>query len=223
MSKKVVIIGAGGFSCQVLDILDACNRLRTEYEILGYILESKWGIAGVEINGIPILGDFEWFGGCKDEVYGILAVAAPEVRFRLAKRAREWGVHFCNLIHPTALLSRNIFIGGDVVIHGLSILSFHNRIGNHVIVNMHCTIGEQVIIEDFVTLSPGVNISGNVIIGQGVFIGTGAMIIEKVHIGEWSVIGAGSTIIRDVPANTTVVGNPGKIIKSRGAGWHRQS
>ena len=221
MSQKIVMIGAGGLSCQVLDILEACKHLGRRYEILGYIVESKWGKPNIEINGYPILGDFDWFDTCKEEVFAITAVAAPEVRFRLVKKAMERGVSFCNVIHPATILTRQLSIGQDVVLHAGCILSFQTRIGNHVIMNMNCTIGENTFIRDFVTLSPGVNISGDVIIGTGAFIGTGTNIIENVQIGEWSVIGAGSTIISDVPPNTTVVGVPGKVIKTREAGWHR--
>jgi serine acetyltransferase len=65
-----------------------------------------------------------------------------------------------------------------------------------------------------------VHISGNVKLSKGCFIGTGANIIEKIHIEEWSIVGAGSTIIRNVPANTTVVGVPGNVIRTRESGWY---
>jgi sugar O-acyltransferase (sialic acid O-acetyltransferase NeuD family) len=184
MSQKIVIIGAGGFACQLLDILEACNRLEPRYEFLGYVVEPMYGRREDQVHGLPILGDFDWFGSCREEVFAISSVAAPAVRLRLVKRAREWGVHFCNLVHPTAILSRQISIGEDVVLHAGCVLTFQNRIGNHVHVNLGCTIGENALLEDFVTLSTGVHVSGDVIIGMGAFIGSGTNIIEKVHIGE---------------------------------------
>jgi len=77
-----------------------------------------------------------------------------------------------------------------------------------------------LILQDFVTLSPGVHVSGNVTLGTGCFVGTGANFIEKLNIGAWTVIGAGSVIVGEVPADTTVVGIPGKIIKVKEPGWH---
>ncbi|HME41676.1 MAG TPA: acetyltransferase [Syntrophorhabdales bacterium] len=222
MSQKIVIIGAGGFACQLLDFMDACNRSEPRYEILGCIVEPAYGEAGVQVNGFPILGDFDWFGCYQGEVLAVSAVAAPEVRFRLVERAKEWGVRFCNVADPTAVLTRHMSIGEDVVLGTGCIVNFQSRIGSHVHVNLQCTIGERAVLEDFVTLAPAVHISGSVTIGRGAFIGTGANINEKLHIGEWSVIGAGSTIIHDVPPNTTVVGVPGKVIKTREAGWYRE-
>ena len=221
MSRKIAIIGAGGFACQLLDFVDACNRLEPRYEILGYIVEPAYGEPGLAANGFTILGDFDWFERYQGEVLAISAVAAPEVRIRLVERAKELGVRFCNVVDPTAILTRHMFIGEDVVLGTGCIVNFQSRIGSHVHVNLQCTIGERVVLEDFVTLAPAVHLSGDVTVGMGANIGTGANIIEKVRIGEWSVIGAGSTIIRDVPPNTTVVGVPGKVIKTREAGWYR--
>ena len=218
---KTVIIGAGGLACQVLDIVEACNRSGNRHEILGHIVESPWGEPGPLPNGLTVLGDFDWLDTYGEGVAGIVAVAAPETRFRLVQKAEEIGIHFCNIIHPAAILPRRISMGEGGVLHAGAILSFQTRIGNHVVVNMNCAIGENTVIEDFTTLSPGANICGDVTIGRGTFIGTGATIIERVHIGEWSIIGAGATIIDDVPPNTTVVGVPGKVIKTREAGWHR--
>jgi serine acetyltransferase len=81
-------------------------------------------------------------------------------------------------------------------------------------------VSHDVVLHDFVTLSPGVHIAGNVLLGDGCFVGIGANIIEKLKLGEWSTIGAGSTIIRDVLPNTTVVGVPGRPIKSQQSGWY---
>ena len=75
-------------------------------------------------------------------------------------------------------------------------------------------------IGDYVTVSPGTHISGNVTVRTGGNIGTGVNIINRLEIGEWSVIGAGSTLIRDVPPNTTVVGVPGKVVTRREDGWY---
>ncbi len=52
-------------------------------------------------------------------------------------------------------------------------------------------------------------------IGNNVFIGAGARILGGIHIGDKAVIGANAVVIHDVPANSTVVGIPAKIVKRR--------
>ena len=53
-----------------------------------------------------------------------------------------------------------------------------------------------------------------VIIGNNVWIGSGANILPGVSIGDNSIIGAGSVVIKDIPANSVAVGIPAKVIKN---------
>jgi sugar O-acyltransferase (sialic acid O-acetyltransferase NeuD family) len=218
--QPVVIIGAGGFAREVLDIFDAANAVRPSYDVLGYIVEPEYGAPGAIVNGKPILGGFDWFAGKTDSLQAICAVGVPELRRRLTNQARLLNVRFCNVIHPTAILTRHIQMGEGVVITAGCILTNQIRIADHVHVNLDCTIGHDAVLEDFATLAPGVHVSGKVALEEGCYVGTGANIIDKKRIGAWSVVGAGSVITADVPPNTTVVGVPGKVVKMRAEGWH---
>ena len=218
--KPVVIIGAGGFAREVLDVLYAVNEEEPQYKVLGYIVDPQYGSPGTLINDKPILGGFDWLSEISNEVLVICGVGPSHHRYQLIRRAEAVGCRFFSVTHPTAVLTRWIQLGKGVVITAGCILTNQIRIGNHVQVNLDCTIGHDVIVEDFVTLAPGVHVSGNVAFREGAYVGTGANIIEKKEIGSWSVVGAGSTIVTDVPNNTTVVGVPGKVIKTRPDGWH---
>jgi len=48
-------------------------------------------------------------------------------------------------------------------------------------------------------------------IGNGVEIGATAIVLGAIHVGDNARIGAGSVVIRDVPAGATVIGVPGRI------------
>jgi sugar O-acyltransferase (sialic acid O-acetyltransferase NeuD family) len=218
--QKVVIIGAGGFAREVLDVFDALDSIKPTFDVIGYIVDPQYGMPGTYMNDKPILGGFDWFGEHKDDVQAICGVGTSELRMGLVKRAQEMGVHFCSVVHPNAILTRWVTIGEGTVITAGCILTNQIQIGNHVHINLDCTLGHDVVIEDFVTLAPGVHVSGNVTLREGCYIGTGSNIIEKREIGAWSIVGAGSTVITDVPQNTTVVGVPGRVIQTRPYGWH---
>ena len=65
----------------------------------------------------------------------------------------------------------------------------------------HCTINQNVTI--------GVSKGGRKpIIGDNVTIRTGAIVVGGITIGDNALIAAGSVVIRDVPANSMVAGNP---------------
>jgi UDP-2-acetamido-3-amino-2,3-dideoxy-glucuronate N-acetyltransferase len=53
---------------------------------------------------------------------------------------------------------------------------------------------------------------------RGASIGSGAVILGGIRIGEGAVVGAGAVVTRNVPAGTTVAGNPARAIHARGDG-----
>ena len=50
-------------------------------------------------------------------------------------------------------------------------------------------------------------------IGRNVWIGGGALILPGVTVGDNAIVGAGSVVTRDVPAGSTVVGNPARAMR----------
>jgi serine O-acetyltransferase len=105
-------------------------------------------------------------------------------------------------IHPGAKIGRRFFID-----HGMGVV-----------------IGETSEIADDVTIYQGVTLGGtshskekrHPSVQDGVVIGVDATILGPVTIGRNSRIGAGSVVLNDVPANSTVVGIPGRVVKSEG-------
>jgi serine O-acetyltransferase len=104
-------------------------------------------------------------------------------------------------IHPGASIGRRCFID-----HGMGVV-----------------IGETTEIGDDVLLYQGVTLGGtgkekgkrHPTIGNNVVIGTGAKILGNITIGDHTKIGAGSVVIRSVPDHSTVVGVPGRVVRSR--------
>ena len=100
-------------------------------------------------------------------------------------------------IHPGAKIGTRLFID-----HGMGVV-----------------IGETAEIGDDVLIYAGVVLGGTSLekkkrhptIGNNVLIGTGAVVLGAVIIGNGARIGAGSVVIEDVPASSTVVGIPARI------------
>lgn len=101
-------------------------------------------------------------------------------------------------IHPGATIGPGLFID-----HGMG-----------VVIGETAEIGEDVTIYQGVTLGGTGKETGkrHPTVGDGVIIGTGASVLGSVEIGQGAKIGAGSIVIKDVPANSTVVGNPGRAV-----------
>lgn len=107
------------------------------------------------------------------------------------------------------------------------------HIGEHVFINMNCTFldGGYITIGDHTLVGPNVQIytpqhpmdadtrrtllekSHPITIGRDCWIGGGSIICPGVTIGDRAIVGAGSVVTKDIPADTTVVGSPAKVIK----------
>jgi serine O-acetyltransferase len=86
-------------------------------------------------------------------------------------------------------------------------------------------IGETAVVGDNVSMLQGVTLGGtgkaeedrHPKIGNGVLIGAGAKVIGNIKVGDCARIGAGSVVVKEVPAHTTVAGVPAKVIGAAGA------
>lgn len=116
---------------------------------------------------------------------------------RISQRAaRRTGIE----IHPGAVIGKGFFID-----HGHGVV-----------------IGETTVIGENVTLYQGVTLGGtgkehgkrHPTIEDNVMISSGAKVLGSFTIGEGSKIGAGSVVLNEVPPHSTVVGIPGRIVKS---------
>lgn len=115
-------------------------------------------------------------------------------------------------------------IGHHVRIGTLSDIQGFCTIGNYVNIHSNVHIGQGTIIEDFVWMFPYVittndptppsqQLSG-VTIKRFAAVAAGSVLAPGVTIGEDALVGAGSTVTKDVPPETVVVGNPAR---SRGS------
>ena len=112
-------------------------------------------------------------------------------------------------IHPAARLGRGIMMD-----HATGIV-----------------IGETAVVEDDVSMLHGVNLGGtgketgdrHPKIRRGVLLGAGAKILGNIEVGEYSRVGAGSVVLKSVPANCTVAGVPAKVIGCAGCARPSQS
>jgi serine O-acetyltransferase len=105
-------------------------------------------------------------------------------------------------IHPGATIGRRFFID-----HGMG-----------VVIGETTEIGDDVLLYQNVTLGGTGNEKGkrHPTIGNNVVIGTGAKVLGNITVGNHVKIGAGSVVVRPVPDYSTVVGIPGRVVRSRG-------
>lgn len=81
------------------------------------------------------------------------------------------------------------------------------------VLNADCVLGSNVVLRHCTTIGNARPNSKSPIIGNNVEIGSNVVIIGDISIGDGAVIGAGSVVVKSVPANAVAVGNPARIIR----------
>lgn len=211
--KKLIIFGASGFGREVAWAVERINQVSPTWDLLGF-MDDDDEIQGKKINGYPVLGKTENVEDYPDAWF-VCAVGSSRVREKIVRnmKAVNPDIRFGTVIDPSVERSDLVRIGEGTIICAHTILTVNISIGAHVIINLDCTVGHDAVIEDYVTLYPSVNVSGITHIGHAVELGTGLQIIQGKTVGDYSIVGAGSVIVKDIPANCTAVGSPAKPIK----------
>lgn len=105
-------------------------------------------------------------------------------------------------IHPGARIGKRLFID-----HGMG-----------VVIGETCVIGDDVVLYHGVTLGGTGKETGkrHPTIGNNVVIGAGSKVMGSYKVGDNSKIGANAVVLQEVPPDSTVVGNPGRVVKRNG-------
>lgn len=205
--QRIFLLGAGGFTKQIIDILKMKN-----VNITGIFDDNK-------VINTSYYYDYKIIDSIKNvhkylDRNDLLFCGIGDNKIRKDVVSNLTMYNFINVISPLANISNTTqIIGtGNYIGHYVNLIS-DSTLGNFNFMNDNSMIGHDVTIGDYNHMCPMAVTGGNVNIGNGNLIGTNATINPKITIGDNNIIGAGGVIIKNVDNNNTIVGNPGKIIK----------
>lgn len=203
--KRVVVLGAGRGSMQVLDLI---NHI-PEYKAVG-IYDDTPELQNTCVDLVPVIGKidfdkiaYDYSEGKFDYLVNGIGYTC-EFRKKCYDELTKRGVRYCNLVHPS------VIIGGDVALGTGNIILPMCHIGPHAIIGNDCFLTAQTSIEHHNNIGshcmfgPGVKFSGSVTVGDCTRFGAGIFVEPKIIIGSYSTVASGAILIKNVPSNTVV-------------------
>jgi sugar O-acyltransferase (sialic acid O-acetyltransferase NeuD family) len=195
--ENLVIIGSGGLGREIASLF-LHKILREQYNLLGFIDDFK--PKGVRVNDKEVLGTIEWLIKEKPCKQVIIAFSDLQIRLHLINKLMCESFLFPTIIHQEAILLdiTNIKIGNGSIIFPYAMLTTNIKIGDNVIVHMGAKIHHDTIVKDNCILMPNIAITGGAKIGNNVFLGTGTICPFPTIVGDNTIVKAGSIVVNDL-------------------------
>lgn len=212
MVDSLVVVGAGGFGREVLDVVDAMNAVGPTWDVIGVADDAptESNLTRLADRGVRYVGTLEQLAASDTRCAYVIGVGSTAVRRRLADRLDAAGFHAATVVHPSVTSGFRVTIGeGSVVCAGVR-LTTNIAIGRHVHLNLNATVGHDSAIGDFVSVNPLASISGDCTIEDGVLIGVAGVVLNGITVGSGATVGGAACVVRDVRAGTVVKGIPAK-------------
>lgn len=192
--NRLVIIGASGHGKVVADIA----RLNG-YEDIVFLDDGK---SVVECSGFPVIGD------TNTQFEGDVFVAIGNAASRKKMMDRFANYNQPILIHPSAVIAKDVEIGTGSVVMAGAIINPGVTIGRGCIINTSSSVDHDSVLGNFVHVAVGAHICGTVSVGNDNWIGAGAIIINNISVCEHCMIGAGAVVVSIIDCPGLYVGVP---------------
>lgn len=212
--SKVIIIGGKGTALVVAEqIYDAQQKHNSQIEFLGFAFDDE--SCGNEINGFPILSNtttvYEKYKKSSDVKF-IFQMYRPDLlneRIALLHSYQIPEERFLTFFHPSCMVSRSSKIGIGTVIMANTVVNPNAVIGKFCTIQSNVTIGHDSKMGDFNFIATQSTI-GNLVMGSRNFVGINSSTNNFITIGDDCFIGMASNVVKSIPSNTQVYGNPAK-------------
>lgn len=213
MSPRVplYVFGAGGHGKVVAE---AARAGRT-YRLRGFIDDdpARWR---QEWDGLPVVGGREVLATLPRAAEIALGVGENRARAELAQAVTDAGRRLATVVHPTAVLAHGVRLGSGTYVAPLAVLHNDAQVGRACIINTAAVVEHDCRLSPWVHVSPRAVLGGGVRIGEGAQVGLGAVILPGLTLGPWSTLGAGTVMVRPLPAGVTAVGVPARVLAAVG-------
>lgn len=217
MTKHVIIIGLGGYSANLVDIMRDENAVAgyEKWRPIGYLDDDETR-RGKDYYGLPILaglGEAKRF----QDVWFVNAIGSTKTasaKPQLISKTKIPEERFITLRHPSAFISPNVMLGAGTVISQGCVVMANAMVGRHVKTLPLATISYNVQVADYTTIAGGAVVASDVKIGECCYVGANSCIRERIVIGDRVILGMGAVVVSNVAKDSVMVGVPARAMQS---------
>jgi sugar O-acyltransferase (sialic acid O-acetyltransferase NeuD family) len=183
------------------------NTVKKTWNILGFLsLSEKELEKQKEINGYPVMGTIDKMKDFPKAMF----VFQPEnwPKSNVIPRDR-----LATLVDPSTFVEHNAQIGAGTIIYPNCFVGFQAKVGDCILCLSGSIINHHNVIGDWTVINSGVTIAGVVTVEDEAVLGQCCNIRQYLRIGRNSFVGMSAVVLKDVPPNTVVVGNPARKLR----------
>jgi sugar O-acyltransferase (sialic acid O-acetyltransferase NeuD family) len=210
----LVIAGAVGNCIDILEAVNAPRAGEAPYRCVGFVDDDP-ALVGQLVQRVPVLGPLARLREL-GEVLVVVGIGSPRSFRNRAELIAGLGIpreRFATVLHPRASVSPSARVGRGSVVLANATLGAQARLGDHVLILQNSVIGHDSEVGDHCCVAGGAVVSGRVQVGDSCYVGAGAVIHDGLHIAARTMVGMGSVVVRDIPAETQVFGNPARQLR----------
>lgn len=206
MTKNLIIVGAGEFGREVFTWAGQAIAQGAPWNLAGFIDDRPDATSGYG-EDLRILSSLDGYVPAEQDVF-LCAIGMPRAKRRVDEKLRLKGGRLATLVHPSAIIGRNVHIGEGSILCPFTQLSCDITLGRFVTFGTFSNTGHDTQIGDYTQVSGSCEINGRAVIEEGAYLGSHVTILPRAHVGAYAYVGAGSVVLRRVRAGSKVFGNP---------------
>ena len=188
-------------AAEMAEIVERINDVSPTWNLLGLVTAKPEWVGGV-LNG------YQLFDAEALDAYPNAAVAEFGWRGEVAMERRA------TLVDPSAFVSRTAQIAPGCILYPNCFVGLNAVLGARVFCLSGAIINHDDCLEEGVVLCSGATLAGGVYVEADSYLGQGSQVRQNLRIGRHSVVGMGTVVVKDVPAESVVVGNPARLLRA---------